>query len=237
MHWARPFFISVPHSEAASADGGGTTEPAGFTQARARMVAEHLGARDIHDRRVLEAMARVPRHEFVPASERLHAYDDRPLQIGFGQTISQPYVVAYVMQLLRITPGMRMLDVGIGSGYQAAVAQALGAQVFGVEIVPELAVRASENPLLGGVTIANRDGRGGWPEHAPYDAIIVAAAAEEVPHALFEQLALGGRLVMPVGAAHLQHLKLWIRNQSGFDEQTCLPVSFVPLTGGCCDGR
>jgi protein-L-isoaspartate(D-aspartate) O-methyltransferase len=201
---------------------------------RNEMVRGQLERRGIADARVLAAMRRVPRHRFVPAQLAAHAYDDRPLPIGHGATISQPYIVAFMTQLARVEPGARVLDVGTGSGYQAAVLAQMGAQVYGVEIIEPLAeLAASRLHELGydGVTVRSGDGWHGWPENAPFDAIIVAAAPDEVPPALREQLAVGGRLVLPVGLTDRQELTVITRTTAGFDERTVLPVSFVPMTG------
>ncbi len=196
------------------------------------MVREQLAARDIVDARVLAAMGTVPRHAFVPESERASAYDDRPLPIGYDVTISQPYIVALMTQLAAIEPGARVLDVGTGSGYQAAVLAELGARVFGVELIEPLAAQAAARlQALGYAQVSVRAGDGwqGWPEHAPYDAIIVAAAAARVPEALRQQLAIGGRLVIPVGVGWSQVLLSIERTATGFRERTVAPVAFVPL--------
>jgi protein-L-isoaspartate(D-aspartate) O-methyltransferase len=205
-----------------------------WEQLRARMVAVQLRARDIVDENVLRGMGIVPRHRFVPDAVRLDAYDDRPLSLGHGSTISQPYVVAYTLQVARVRPGHRVLDIGSGCGYQAAVAAAMGATVIGVEIVEELALRS--RAILaelgyGTVTIEVGDGRHGWPQAAPYDAIVVGAAPREVPAALVEQLAEGGTLVLPVGERWGQHIRIVTRTASGVREEVGIPVRFVPLVG------
>ncbi len=173
-----------------------------YRELRQEMVRRHLEARDITDPRVLEAMARVPRHRFVPVEHETSAYADGPLPIGRGQTISQPYIVALTLQLAKAEPGKRALDVGTGSGYQAAVLAEIVEHVYSIEIREELA-RASEERLqkLGyrNVTVRRGDGYAGWPDEAPFDLIVGAAAATEVPSTLVDQLATGGRLVMPVG--------------------------------------
>lgn len=169
---------------------------------RGKMVAEQLAARGIHDARVLAAMGKVPRENFVAGGDMAFAYEDRPLSIGFGQTISQPFMVARATELAAPSPGDRALEVGAGCGYQTAVLSELCAQVYGIEVVPELAARAAHTLAdLGrhNVTIACFDGSGGWAEHAPYDVIVVSAAAPRVPAMLVAQLAGGGRLVVPVG--------------------------------------
>lgn len=200
------------------------------------MVDEQLAVRDIEDRRVLAVMTTVPRHRFVPAAVRGEAYDDRPLPIGSGQTISQPYIVAFTIQALDIDPGARVLDVGTGSGYQAAVLAGLGAHVTSVERVASLAESARGRLLEDGhdVEVAVGDGSLGWPDGAPYDAIAVAASGPEVPGALVAQLRPGGRLVMPVGRRkHGQELVRVTRGSGpGTNRrESLLPVSFVPLLG------
>ncbi len=200
--------------------------------ARLDMVRDQLVARDVKDKRVLKAMSSVPRHEFVPADLQALAYDDRPLPIGFDVTISQPYIVALMSELADVHEGERVLDVGTGSGYQAAVLAELGAEVWGVEIIPEHAEAASQRLARLGYEkahVRHGDGWKGWPEHAPYDAIIVAAAPAEVPKALIDQLAIGGRLVIPVGTKWHQELRVITRTRAGTSERRVIPVLFVPL--------
>jgi protein-L-isoaspartate(D-aspartate) O-methyltransferase len=202
---------------------------------RALMVDRQLFARGIRDPRVLDAMARVPRHEFVPEALRDESYADRPLPIEQGQTISQPYIVALMTQLARPGPGDRALDIGTGSGYQAAVLAELVDQVSSIEIHEGLADSARHRlDRLGyeNVTVRHGDGYQGWPEHGPFDVIIVAAAPDEVPPPLIEQLAPGGRLVMPVGEAYAQELVLIEKHPGGSTSRRSItPVSFVPMTG------
>ena len=184
---------------------------------------------------VMAAIARVPRERFVDRGHKLLAYVNGPLPIGYGQTISQPYVVALMTDLLELKPGHRVLEIGIGSGYQTAVLAELGAEVFGLEIVPALARRSAERlQALGyrGLHLREGDGHAGWPEVAPFDRILVAAAARTTPPALIEQLLPGGRMVIPLGAGPMgQKLTLVVKNSDGaVREINMLPVAFVPLT-------
>jgi protein-L-isoaspartate(D-aspartate) O-methyltransferase len=200
--------------------------------ARARMVEQQIQARGVADPRVLAAMRRVPRHRFVDASQAASAYDDRPLPIGHGQTISQPYIVAYMVELLRLAPGAKVLEVGTGCGYQAAVLAELAREVYTIEIVKPLADCASRTLKdLGyaSVRVRHGDGYGGWPDQAPFDGIVVAAAPDHVPPALIAQLAIGARLVIPVGDAN-QEIRVITKTASGHREDRLLPVRFVPLT-------
>ncbi|WP_407354597.1 protein-L-isoaspartate(D-aspartate) O-methyltransferase [Luteimonas sp. R10] len=202
-----------------------------------RMVDRQIEARGVRDPRVLEAMRTVPRHRFVPPERAAQAYRDHPLPIGHGQTISQPYIVAKMTELLQPERDDRVLEIGTGSGYQAAVLSRLVAEVYSIEIVEPLARRA-ETVLkeLGydDVTVRAGDGYAGWPEHAPFDAIIVTAAPERVPQALVEQLKPGGRMVIPVGPVHaLQELRLIEKTENGaLRDRRIAPVRFVPMTGG-----
>ena len=200
---------------------------------RRRMVEVQLRARDIRQARVLEVMRTVPRHLFVPEPERDRAYSDTPLPIGHGQTISQPYIVAFMTQELDIEPGHRVLEIGTGSGYQAAVLGALAKQVYTIEIVAPLAERARQIlTSLGYRNINIRTGNGylGWPEHAPYDRIMVTAAPDEVPAALVQQLKVGGLMAIPVGTG-VQELLILRRTATGMETLRTLPVRFVPMTG------
>jgi protein-L-isoaspartate(D-aspartate) O-methyltransferase len=199
---------------------------------RRRMVDEQLRARDIRSARVLDAMLTVPRHLFVPEPQRTLAYGDSPLPIGHGQTISQPYIVAFMTQALDVAPEHRVLEIGTGSGYQAAVLGALVKDVYTIEIVPPLADRARKTlSALGYRNIQVRTGNGylGWPEHAPYDRIIVTAAPDEVPPALLQQLKIGGLIAIPVGTV-TQELRTLRRTVSGTETVSTLPVRFVPMT-------
>jgi protein-L-isoaspartate(D-aspartate) O-methyltransferase len=200
---------------------------------RLDMVEQQLLARDITDPRVIDAIRRVPRDRFVPAPQRDAAYEDRPLPIGYRQTISQPYIVAFMTQALQLTEETRVLEIGTGSGYQTAVLAELAAQVYSIEIVPELGVRARETLAdLGHANVETRvgDGYQGWPDAAPFDAIIVTAAPDHVPEPLIAQLAPGGRMVIPVGQDR-QSLTLITRGDDGITRRNLLPVLFVPMTG------
>ena len=200
---------------------------------RGRMVDEQLRARDIHNARVLDAMLKVPRHLFVPEPQRAWAYSDSPLPIGLAQTISQPYIVAFMTQALELEPGHRVLEIGTGSGYQAAVLSLLATDVYSIEILPALAERARKTLTdLGYRNIQVRTGNGylGWPEHAPYDRIMVTAAPDEVPAALVQQLKVGGLMAIPVGTAN-QELRILRRTATGMQTLRTLPVRFVPMTG------
>ncbi len=204
------------------------------TLARKRMVEEQIIARGIHEPRVLAAMGSVPRHFFVPPDDLAWAYADGPLPIGHGQTISQPYIVALMTELLEVEPSDRVLEVGTGSGYQAAVLGELAAEVHTVEVIPELALQAQKNLAGLGYThvhVHTGDGSAGWPEAAPYNGILVAAAAPQVPQALLDQLAEGGQLVIPVGSRSVQQLEVWKRNGQEFSHRKNVEVCFVPLRG------
>ncbi len=207
---------------------------AGFTRDRARMVETQLRGRDITDPAVLEAMGKVPRHRFVPPAYRGAAYADQALPIGMDQTISQPYIVALMTQLARPASGSRVLEVGTGSGYQAAVLAEMGAEVYSVEILCPLAdaARVRLGDLgFGRVSVLCGDGYRGWSDHAPFDAILVTAAPPRIPEPLLHQLAPGGRLVVPVGAAWQELLLIERRLDGSFDRRSVLPVLFVPMTG------
>ena len=209
------------------------TDP--FALERDRMVAEQIERRGLRDVRLLQALRRVPRHLFVPPDQRPFAYEDRPLAIGHGQTISQPYIVALMTDLLQLTGGETVLEVGAGSGYQAAVLGCLAARVHTLEIIPELA-RAAQQALgqvgLDNVQVHPADGSLGWPEAAPYAAILVAASAPSAPRPLLDQLAEGGRLVLPVGPpGGLQWLERWTRRGQDWQRESLLAVAFVPLRG------
>jgi protein-L-isoaspartate(D-aspartate) O-methyltransferase len=205
-----------------------------FAEARAQMDAEQLAGRGIRDSRVLEAMARVPRHRFVEDDLALDAYEDRPLPIGFGQTISQPYMVARATELAAPQSADRALEVGAGSGYQTAVLAAHTAEVYGIENVAQLAERAAR--VLAELGIHNAhveafDGSGGWPEHAPYDVIIVSAGAPRIPPLLVGELADGGRLVIPVGRPDQQELAVVRREGDHYGPSHDTRCRYVDLLG------
>lgn len=208
-------------------------EEAALADARARMVVEQLEARDITDRRVLAAMAAVPRHRFVPEPVRAQAYQDGPLPIGAGQTISQPYIVAFMAQALGLKGTERVLEVGSGSGYAAAVLARLCAQVDGIEL--EDALCDASRKVLAELRVANvrircGDGFHGWPGRAPYDAILLSCAAEEAPAPLLDQLKVGGRLLLPMGRAGRDQVLVRItREKGGLRTEHLQPVRFVPL--------
>jgi protein-L-isoaspartate(D-aspartate) O-methyltransferase len=205
-----------------------------FAAARQRMVAEQLAGRDITNQRVLHMMRTVPRHELVPAPLRSQAYDDHPLPIGHGQTISQPYIVAFMTQALNPQTNDLVLEVGTGSGYQAVVLAGLVKQVYTIEIVEPLARRAEadiKRLAFTNVQVRAGDGYKGWPAAAPFDAIIVTCAPDHIPQPLVDQLKEGGRMIIPVGSAYDQSLYLLRKEGGKVRPQGILPVRFVPMTG------
>ncbi|HXW08528.1 MAG TPA: protein-L-isoaspartate(D-aspartate) O-methyltransferase [Vicinamibacterales bacterium] len=228
--WAAAF-TAVACAAADRATPGQVTD---WEAERARMVAGQLKARDITDSRVLEAMSRVPRHLFVPESSRSMAYGDYPLPIGHDQTISQPYIVAFMTQALKLEPGHRVLEIGTGSGYQAAVLAELAREVYTIEILAPLAETA-RTTLAGlgysNVHVRTGDGYQGWPEHAPYDRVMVTAAPEQVPQALVDQLREGGLMAVPVGR-YDQELRILRKTPTGVETIDTLPVRFVPMVKG-----
>jgi protein-L-isoaspartate(D-aspartate) O-methyltransferase len=207
--------------------------PDAWSEARATMVREQIAGRGIQDPRVLAALARVPRHELVPDALREYAYEDQPLPIGYDQTISQPFVVAYMTEQLRLRGDERVLEIGTGSGYQAAVLSLLAREVYSIELVKELGERArADLARLGYANVHVRvgDGYQGWPEQAPFDAIIVTAAPGHVPQPLIDQLAVGGRLVLPVGGFDQELLRIE-RDAAGLRREHLIGVRFVPMRG------
>ncbi len=200
---------------------------------RWNMVATQIESRGIRDPCVLEALRSVPRHAFVPSEERARAYGDHPVAIGLGQTISQPYIVALMTELIQPNRSQKVLEVGTGSGYQAAILAECTAEVYTIEILPELGRRAESVLREQGhrnIFVRVGDGFDGWPEAAPFDAIVVTAAPQEIPGPLLDQLRIGGRLVIPLGSGS-QDLVRVTRTDSGFQRETVTPVRFVPMTG------
>jgi protein-L-isoaspartate(D-aspartate) O-methyltransferase len=218
--------------------GGGFSRPLPspsdeYAAVREQMVREQIEARGVRDARVLAAMRKVPRHLFVPAEEQGEAYNDYPLAIGHGQTISQPYIVAYMTDALELKPRDRVLEIGTGSGYQAAILAELVAEVYSIEIVEPLAKEAEARLRRLGyskVQVRAGDGYRGWPEAAPFDAIIVTAAPSHVPQPLVDQLREGGRMVLPLGSWEQDLVRLR-RTREGILREYLLPVRFVPMTG------
>jgi protein-L-isoaspartate(D-aspartate) O-methyltransferase len=202
------------------------------------MVEEQIAGRGVKDARVLEVMGTIPRHLFVPPSARAEAYADRPLPIGDGQTISQPYIVAFMTELLGLGPEDTVLEIGTGSGYQAAVLGRLAREVYSIEIVPRLAQEAAarlQSMGFANVTVKAGDGYQGWPEHAPFDRIIVTAAPPEIPPALVAQLKRGGRMVLPVGRTSETQQLMVLEKSRTSDEivgRNVIPVRFVPMVEG-----
>ncbi|MCI0329998.1 MAG: protein-L-isoaspartate(D-aspartate) O-methyltransferase [candidate division Zixibacteria bacterium] len=208
-----------------------TVDP--YQKLRERMVAHQIEARGVKDQRVLGAMRKIPRHFFLPEEYIEEAYSDEPVPIGLEQTISQPYIVAVMTELLALSPKHRVLEVGTGSGYQTAILAELAGEVYSLEIVAELGKRAADLLTSLGyknVWIKIADGYNGWAEMAPFDAIIVTACAEELPPPLLGQLKNGGRLVAPLGTEREQYLYLFIRTEEGVVKKRGVPVRFVPLT-------
>jgi len=218
---------------AATACGQRPTPASDFAVQRQQMVQQQLVARGINDQRVLGAMAKVPREEFVTPESRSTSYEDGPLPIGYGQTISQPYIVAFMTEQLRPKPSDRVLEIGTGSGYQAAILAELVSEVYSIEIVAPLA-KGAEATLqrLGykNVHVKTGDGYKGWPEDGPFDAIIVTCAPDKVPQPLVDQLKDGGRMVIPVGDRFAQQLYLLEKKNGQLKQSATLPVRFVPMT-------
>lgn len=201
---------------------------------REKMVTQQIARRGIKDPAVLRAMRTVKRHEFVPPDQVNNAYADRPLPIGYGQTISQPYIVAYMTEAIKPQPNFKVLEIGTGSGYQAAVLSAIVKEVYTIEIIPELGKAAAAGLKRAGfenVQVKTDDGYYGWKEHAPYDAIVVTAAAEYIPPPLIGQLKDGGMMVIPVGSAYMTQMLILVqKKKDAITTKSLLPVAFVPLT-------
>src|SRR6266576_5754584 len=214
--------------------GQNAPPPTEFAAERQRMVQQQLMPRGIHEERVLAAMAKVPREEFVPPDSRAASYEDGPLPIGNGQTISQPYIVAFMTERLQPKPSDRVLEIGTGSGYQAAILAELVSEVYSVEIVEPLAKTAEatlQRLAYKNVHVKAGDGYKGWPEHAPFDCIIVTCAPDHVPKPLVEQLREGGRMIVPVGPLGNQDLYLLEKENGELRQRAVSPVRFVPMTG------
>jgi len=225
-------FLSCQPEDEKKGQGGRDTGDS-FSRERSKMVDEQIVRRGVVDTLVLAAMRKVPRHEFVPEAYRNYAYADEPLPIGDGQTISQPYIVALMTETLNINKDSRVLEIGTGSGYQAAVLAEIAEEVYSIEIIESLATRASETlERLGykNVKVKCGDGYRGWPEEAPFDAIIVTAAPGHIPQPLIDQLRVGGRMSIPVGDAY-QELIVVTKKEKGITKQDIIPVRFVPMTG------
>lgn len=225
--------LLVALAAAGSRPAAAETSDRDHERLRAAMVREQIAARGVADPRVLDAMRKVPRHRYVPPAWRHEAYADHPLPIGEGQTISQPYIVGLMSELLALSGEERVLEIGTGSGYQAAILAELAREVYTIEIVEPLARRAEETLRTegyAGVRVRAGDGYLGWPEAAPFDAIIVTAAPDHVPRPLVEQLRPGGRLVIPVGD-RFQELLLITKTGDGVETRGVIPVRFVPMTG------
>ncbi len=229
--------LAVPPVQAASPQLSNPSRvviPDPWLRQRTQMVEHQIVARGVSDPRVLTAMREVPRHLFVPETFRPESYDDHPLPIGEGQTISQPYIVATMTEQLDLKPGDRVLEIGTGSGYQAAVLSRMVRRVFSIEIVEKLAKRARRTLArlgIGNVEVRTGDGYRGWPEKAPFDAILLTAAPPEVPAPLVEQLKVGGRMVLPVGSGPHQELVVLTKTATGVERRRVAAVRFVPMTG------
>ncbi|MFY9610741.1 MAG: protein-L-isoaspartate(D-aspartate) O-methyltransferase [Blastocatellia bacterium] len=227
--------LSLPACSAQKPQGpnspGDESDAEEFKEQRLRMVEQQIKARGIRNEAVLRAMSTVPRHRFVPARHASLAYEDHPLPIGHGQTISQPLIVAYMTEAAEISANEKVLEIGTGSGYQAAILGELAKEVYTIEIIPELAASASRIlSELGykNIHVKAGDGYLGWPEHAPFDGIVVTAAPDQVPQALVDQLALDGKMVIPVGTTN-QQMVIVTKTRNGVVEQKTIPVRFVPM--------
>ena len=215
------------------------TEEKEYKTMRSEMVKRQIIARGVKNPMVIEAMKTVPRHLFVPEGEQKNAYKDQARSIGSGQTISQPYIVAFMTEELNLKEGDKVLEIGTGSGYQASVLGQIVDTVFSIEIIEELAARAKhtiESLSYKNIVIKQGDGYLGWPEKAPFDAIIVTAAPPTIPPLLLEQLKIGGRMILPVGK-YVQELVIVSKNEGGHTMESVLPVRFVPMTGKIQEGQ
>jgi len=212
----------------------GEGEEKKFQKLRDQMVEEQIIGRGVRDPKVIEAMQKVPRHKYVPENLQSLAYDDTPLPIGEGQTISQPYIVAYMTEALELKGGEKVLEVGTGSGYQAAVLAEIAKEVYSIEIIESLALSADERLKrlrYRNIQVRHGDGYQGWPEHAPFDAIIVTAAADHIPQPLVDQLKVGGRMVIPLGEWYQELVLIKKRPDGTIEKHHLIPVRFVPMTG------
>jgi protein-L-isoaspartate(D-aspartate) O-methyltransferase len=228
------FFLLAFLLLAACTDAKPPTPATDLAAQRSAMVEQQIEARGISDPATLAALRTVPRHEFLPMRLRSEAYADYPLPIGHGQTISQPFIVAFMTEAIRPQPGEKILEIGAGSGYQAAVLAEMGAEVYTIEIVEPLAEMARQTlERLGykNARVKSGDGFRGWPEHAPFDAIIVTCAPDKIPAPLVEQLRDGGRMIIPVGSGMNQELVLLRKTGDKIEKESVLPVRFVPMTG------
>jgi protein-L-isoaspartate(D-aspartate) O-methyltransferase len=226
--------------DASGGAGRPALDEATFAKRRQEMVARQIAARGVEDPAVLQALRDVPRHRFVNPGDEGEAYEDHPLGIGLGQTISQPYIVGAMTEALRPKPGMKVLEIGTGSGYQAAVLARLCREVYTIEIVPELAERAGRTLTALGVAnvrVRAGDGYQGWPEAAPFDAIMITAATPRIPQPLIDQLAEGGRLVAPVDEPGHQILYAYRKTKGALERFEMFPVRFVPMTGQVRDAK
>lgn len=226
-------FLVICFSSACRQGDKMRNEHTDYSLQRKEMVESQISARGVRDKAVLEAMLKVPRHLFVPPDKQKEAYLDMPLPIGLDQTISQPYIVAFMTEQLKVKKGDRVLEIGTGSGYQAAVLATIVDSVYTIEIIPELARQARKRLKelhYDNVIVLEGDGYHGWPEKAPFDAIIITAAPPKIPPLLLEQLKTGGRMILPVGE-YVQELVVVSKTPSGMEMQNVLPVRFVPMTG------
>jgi len=244
--WYRSYYIFISLifiscQQTSFKPGRMTLDDKTYLEQRKKMVTEQLANRNIRDTRVLQAMEKIPRHLFIPEGYRKDAYEDHPVPIGFGQTISQPYIVALMTEVLQLKGGEKVLEIGTGSGYQAAVLAEMGAETYTIDIISELTAFATENLKQAGypsVKVKTGDGYHGWDEFAPFDAVIVTCAPENVPKPLVEQLKEGGRMVIPVGPQNqVQDLFLMKKVKGEIIRQSIAPVRFVPMVGEIQKGR